>query len=292
MFDFWKEVIINDAERISKLSEVYADTELAGKKTGLRVERCADYLTECVDPKVVYKTLPTAGKCAEITLPAEGSGRAVIELGLSVGTDSEFARPWSVFKMPIVVEFDAEHPLADGLRLAVDGHIASVVGSKLVLADPRVCVKSAIVEEAKAADGEGKQLPTLGVTANVVPVGTSEWILENLRFPTHVNTYVGAPNADDMPIANGKYIQYAFEYCVPKRGFHGQGAVGQAVSSVTHHVFYVLDGDVAAKFEEALKELVGADNIKLTYDNKKTEDVKDDTIYSPALDEDVPAVVE
>lgn len=245
MFDFWKEVIINDAARVKALSDakIYGD-----KKAGIRVERCADYESKYIVDKTVYRTFPTAGKAAEIKLDGVAAGRVVIELGLSVGTDSEFVRPWSVFKMPIVVEHDADHSLADSLRMVVDSHIASVVDNKLVLADPRVCVKKAVVE---TADGE----TTLGVTANVVPVGTGEWILENLRFPTHVNTYVGAPNADDMPQMGTEYVQYAFEYCVPKRGFHGQGAVGAPMASVTHHVFYVAKGAAVEAFEAALATL-------------------------------------
>lgn len=288
MFDFWKEVIINDEKRVKNLAEVYKNDI---KKAGLRVERCADYEAKHVVDGIVYKTLPTAGKCAEITLPVEGSGRAIIELGLSVGTNSEFARPWSVFKMPIVVEFDAKHPLADGLRLAIDSHIASVKDNKLVLADPRVCVKSAIIEEAKAAEGEGKPLPTLDVTENAVPVGTGEWILENLRFPTHVNTYVGAPNADDMPQLDAEYVQYAFEYCVPKRGFHGQGAVGQAVASVTHHVFYVKK-DIVANVEAAFKALTsGVEGGKMVLvneaDGADAKAEEDQEYYSTVLDKDI-----
>lgn len=245
MFDFWKEVIINDASRLKEVTNAY------GEK-GLRVERCADYIAANVLGKKVYKTMPQKGVVAEIALPIEGAGRAIIKLGLSVGTDSEFARPWSVFKMPIVVEFDGKKTLADSLRLAVDSHIGyvkeekdaegKVTSAKFVLVDPRVCVEVSMeATEATAVDENGKAiLPNIEVAVeNKAPFGTGEWILENLRFPTHVNTYVGAPNADDMPNMGAEYIQYAFEYCVPKRGFHGQGAVGEPMSSVTHHIFYV-----------------------------------------------------
>lgn len=42
-----------------------------------------------------------------------------------------------------------------------------------------------------------------------------------------------------MPIEDAEYVQYAFEYRAPNRGLHGQGTVGQELTSVTHHVFYV-----------------------------------------------------
>ncbi len=233
MFDFWKEVIINSNDRLETV------TNAAGEEL-VRVTRCADYNPKNVVDGIVYKTACVEGNVAEITLPESGEGRLVIELGLSVGQDSEFARPWFAFKKPIVAEFDAKHSAADVMRLAVDSHIGSVVDNKFVLVDPKVCVKKAVIE---TEDANGKVTEDdLTIKHNVVPVGTGEWILENLRFPTHVNTRVAAPNADDMPVVGGKYTQYAFEYCVSKRGVHGSGAVGQPLASVTHHVFYVLEG--------------------------------------------------
>ena len=240
MFDFWKEVIINSNDRLEAVKN-------AAGESLVRVKRCADYNPKNVVDGIMYKTECVEGNVAEITLPESGEGRLVIELGLSVGQDSEFARPWFAFKKPIVAEFDADHSAADVIRLAVDGHIGSVVGNKFVLVDPKVCVKKAVIE---TEDASGKVTEAaLTVKHNVVPAGTGEWILENLRFPTHVNTRVAAPNADDMPVAGGKYTQYAFEYCVSKRGAHGSGAVGQPLASVTHHVFYVLEGVDASVLE-------------------------------------------
>lgn len=239
MFDFWKEVIINDAKRLEKV-------KTAAGKDALRVTRCADYVADYVVDKKVYKTTPAEGAAAKIDLETVATGhtdsRLIITLGLIEGhADSEFARPWAAFKNSVAVEFTSLESLKAALRLAVDAHIASVVDDEWVLVDSRVIVKEISVADRDGAEFGAEVDMKAAVTANVVPVGTGEWILENLRFPTHVNTYVGAPNADEMPVANGKYVQYAFEYCVPKRGFHGQGAVGEPMASVTHHVFYVLD---------------------------------------------------
>lgn len=279
MFDFWKEVIINDGARVKALSTLEGPIA----KTGLRVERCADYEAQYVVDKIVYRTECVEGNVAEITLPESGEGRLVIELGLSVGQDSEFARPWFAFKKPVVAEFDAKHSAADVMRLAVDSHIGSVVGNKFVLVDPKVCVKKAVIE---TEDATGKVTEEdLTVKHNAVPAGTGEWILENLRFPTHVNTRVAAPNADDMPVAGGKYTQYAFEYCVPKRGVHGSGAVGQPLASVTHHIFYVLNGEAVTAFEAALEGLT----VKPVFKGEDTVETKeDDTVYSKVLDTDLP----
>lgn len=261
MFDFWKEVIINDGARIKSV-------ETAAGKAALRVERCADYVLDCIVGKKVYKTMPQKGTAAKINLKTVAAGhtnsRLTIALGLVEGhADSEFARPWAAFKNSVAVEFTTLESLKAALRLAVDAHIASVIGDEWVLVDPRVIVKEISVADRNEKDEfVAEKDMKAAVTANVVPVGTGEWILENLRFPTHVNTYVGAPNADEMPIANGEYVQYAFEYCVPKRGFHGQGAVGAPMASVTHHIFYVLK-DEAAKFAAALGDDVEVVDIKV-----------------------------
>lgn len=247
MFDFWKEVIINSNDRLETVKNA------AGEEL-VRVKRCADYNPKNVVDGIVYKTLPVEGSAAKINLATVAAGhtdsRLTIALGLVEGhADSEFARPWAAFKNSVAVEFKNLESLKAALRLAVGAHIASVVGDEWVLVDPRVVVKEIFVADRNGADFGADVDMKAAVTANVVPVGTGAWILENLRFPTHVNTYVGAPNADEMPIANGKYVQYAFEYCVSKRGFHGQGAVGAPMASVTHHVFYVLEGVDASILE-------------------------------------------
>ena len=253
MFDFWKEVIINDAARLETV-------KTAADKVALRVTRCADYIKDYVVDGKVYKTAPIEGAAAKINLATVAAGhtdsRLTIALGLVEGhADSEFARPWAAFKNSVAVEFKDLESLKAALRLAVDAHIASVVGDEWVLVDPRVVVKEIFVADRNGANFGADVDMKAAVTANVVPVGTGEWILENLRFPTHVNTYVGAPNADDMPQMGTEYVQYAFEYCVPKRGFHGQGAVGEPMASVTHHVFYVAKGAAVEAFEAALATL-------------------------------------
>lgn len=252
MFDFWKEVIINSNDRLKKVKNA------AGEEL-VRVTRCADYNPKNVVDGIVYKTACVEGACARVNLKGliSAESRVAIELGLSVGQDSEFARPWFAFKKPFVVEAKDEAGLIKALREAVPAHIGHVVvgegTAELVINDPKVCVKSVKTAtfnaDAKVNDWNALKEKEGVITPNVVPVGTGEWILENLRFPTHVNTRVAAPNADDMPVAGGKYTQYAFEYCVSKRGVHGSGAVGQPLASVTHHVFYVLDGVDASALE-------------------------------------------
>lgn len=296
MFDFWKEVIINDGARVKPLSTLGGPIA----KTGLRVERCADYEAQYVVDKTVYKTECVEGACARVNLKGliSAESRVAIELGLSVGQDSEYARPWSVFKKPFIVEAENEAGLIKALREAIPAHIGhvevttgeggSITAAELVINDPKVCVKSVKTAtfntDEKVNDWNALEEKNGVITPNVAPVGTGEWILENLRFPTHVNTRVAAPNADDMPVAGGKYTQYAFEYCVPKRGVHGSGAVGEPLASVTHHIFYVLNGEAVTKFEAALEGLTP----KSVFKGESTETKEDDTIYSKVLDTDLP----
>ena len=257
MFDFWKEVIINDETRLKSLATVYAGTGIT--KTGLRVERVADYEAAYVDPKAVYKTLPTPGTKAILDFSNVKGETVEVILGLSVGQDSEFARPWSNFKKVITIAIPEDTDKLKSVLRDVFAGIGEVNGAIVTLLDPKVCVLAVnmIVETEDGDVADKVKVDNVVTTPNQAPVGTGEWILENLRFPTHANTRVAAPNADDMPVANANYVQYAFEYAVPKRGFHGQGAVGQAVTSVTHHVFYVRE-DLATESVDALFGILGA----------------------------------
>ena len=68
--------------------------------------------------------------------------------------------------------------------------------------------------------------------------GTYRHILKDLRLPTAANTRFGRIVEDEAPIPGAQYDQYTIYYCV-HRGTLGTAAVGQDVTSVTCHVFYV-----------------------------------------------------
>jgi hypothetical protein len=223
MFDFWREVIINDVDTLTRELKVYKKDYVLGKVAGKEGD--------------IYKTLPVAGTPAVIALGTL-SGVVEITLGLSVGQESEYACPFGASKKVIAVEAPTEKTLKE-----VFAGIATVSGTTITMLDPKVKVIS-VVEHTINEDGAIASTTDKAstITKNVLPVGTGAWIIENLRFPTSVNTGYTSPNAAEDVDAKAKYVQYAFEYAVPKRGFHGQGAVGQEVTSVTHHVFYVKEG--------------------------------------------------
>ena len=81
--------------------------------------------------------------------------------------------------------------------------------------------------------------------------GTPRWIMQHLRMPTLANTGWTALHQDERPIPGGLYTQYSLKQAVKRGELQGMGAVGQEMTSVTTHVFYVLNGAVSAAFEAA-----------------------------------------
>lgn len=229
MFDFWKEVIINSEEKLTNALRPYDANNIVDKK--------------------VYKTEPVDGSGAVITVAAGISStptRVRVELGLSAGQSSEFAAPYFASKKTVVVDAESTEGLVKALGAALEGLVSvNKTNRTITFNDPKVCVTSVHKATFDSTAGDwGTDSKVEWVTPNVLPVGTGAWILENLRYPTSVNSSYVGPNADETVDPEAKYVQYAFEYAVPKRGFHGQGAVGQEVTSVTHHIFYVKN-DVA-----------------------------------------------
>lgn len=247
MFDFWKEVIINDVDDIVKTED------------GLRIGNVTykpDHIVKDGGEKgVVYKTPCEKGTSAVITVPSISEATRVrIELGLSAGQSSEFAAPYFASKKTVVVDADDNTGIVKALGIALEGLVdVNKTGKTITFKDKKVCVNSVhtatIDDTTKDWGDESDVTKTWLTTKNVLPVGTGAWIIENLRYPTGVNTAYVGPNADETVDPKGEYTQYAFEYAVRKRGIGGQGAVGQALTSVTHHVFYV-KGNADTKFTD------------------------------------------
>lgn len=83
--------------------------------------------------------------------------------------------------------------------------------------------------------------------------GTYTHILKDLRLPTIESRRFEAVNQEELPIPGMKYNQYIIYYKVD-RGLFGGAALGQQVTSVTTHVFYVLES-IAPQFEAELSKL-------------------------------------
>ena len=110
----------------------------------------------------------------------------------------------------------------------------------------------------RVADGtdEGRALRDneVGIEPGIEAFGDYNWLIHNLRLPTGANTsYFHSVNAQEMPVVGNTYVQYIVRLLTNRDGI-GQGAVGQRVTSVTTHVFWVPSTQAAA-FDTALNVL-------------------------------------
>lgn len=264
----------------------------APKEGVLRVLRCADYVKSALKDSKVYKTAGRKGKVAEVEInlaPLADSVtepmqyRILVDISLENRYYSDYKYPWSEFHKPIMAEFEVTpgmdaKAIAEAAKKSLKLYIPSdykyaVVtlpdaAGKLVLrcSDPYQVIKAVKVQYlSEEGCMHGCANPVyydkaveVNITKNIAPFGTGEWLVENLRFPTYPNLRYAGVNDDEKPVAGALYTQFAFEYVSPRRGLHGQGTVGQALVSVTHHVFYVLN-ELASQFEAEIKKAFGED---------------------------------
>lgn len=289
MFQYYKDVVLNSVEGI-KVIDAY--TEMGEATKALLIPRNGEYVKDRVQTvyKAEY-ILPNpmsidfdAAEIAKAIKDSEGKlipGTYQLSIDLKIRkTLVEFATAnYAAFGRPVLVGFslpvdateaDLAKAMHTGLVLAFEGNNHMVVpaleegatafsitatdpymyvlenGVLVERYDPTVC-DSCLGEYVKINVGEG-----VVVNKNTEPFATGEWLIENLRFPTALNTGYYSAN-DEMPIRNGKYVQYSFDYVTP-RNFGGLSVASQDTTSRTHHVFYVLEAD-AATFEEKVAEV-------------------------------------
>lgn len=84
--------------------------------------------------------------------------------------------------------------------------------------------------------------------------GTYRNIIKDLRLPTAANTRWTHIAQDEIPVLDGMYDQYTIVYCV-HRGVLGSDAVGDDVTSITEHVFYVKSDVNVTSFKDAIAVL-------------------------------------
>ena len=88
------------------------------------------------------------------------------------------------------------------------------------------------------------------------PFATGTWLLENQRLPNSNNFRYFGFN-DEMPIAGLVYTQYTFDYVSDRPGLGGHSGVGQGITAITTHSFFVAPEAVAdfeAQFVTAAKK--------------------------------------
>lgn len=289
MFDFQKEVIINSNLLDDGVNPRFMVMD--GPVKLFRVLRCADYRKEGLVEGVIYKTPAEKGQVASaaFNLPTkEGTYRVVIGITLIGKYLADYAMPWSNFGKAVLAEFEVsaedlgktkelQEKMIKAIEMAIPENYryvrVSAKDSDKVLVS---CTDShQVITVAELQEQRGISCPdsctekqyvtvdkAVEVTKNKMEIGTAAWLQENLRFPSYPNIRYAALNEEEYPVNGGLYTQFSFLYCMPRKGLHGQGTVGQALKSVTTHTFYVLSS-LVDKFEEDLKKVFGDDSIKV-----------------------------
>lgn len=118
--------------------------------------------------------------------------------------------------------------------------------------------------------------------------GTYTHILKDLRLPTMEARRFTAINQEELPVPGARYNQYTIYYKVD-RGLFGGAAVGQQVTSMTTHVFYVLT-TISTEFEAMLKKLGTLEEEKKPISIKSG--INDITLVKAGTKQDVTPVIE
>lgn len=289
MFDFQKEVIINSNLLDDGVNPRFMVMD--GPVKLFRVLRCADYRKEGLVEGVIYKTPAEKGQVASaaFNLPTkEGTYRVVIGITLIGKYLADYAMPWSNFGKAVLAEFEVsaedlgktkelQEKMIKAIKMAIPENyryvrVSAEDSGKVLVSctDSHQVITVAELQEQRGISCPDscteKQYVTVDeaveVTKNKMEIGTAAWLQENLRFPSYPNIRYAALNEEEYPVNGGLYTQFSFLYCMPRKGLHGQGTVGQALKSVTTHTFYVLSS-LVDKFEEDLKKVFGDDSIKV-----------------------------
>lgn len=289
MFDFQKEVIINSNLLDDGVNPRFMVMD--GPVKLFRVLRCADYRKEGLVEGVIYKTPAEKGQVASaaFNLPTkEGTYRVVIGITLIGKYLADYAMPWSNFGKAVLAEFEVsaedlgktkelQEKMIKAIEMAIPENyryvrVSAEDSGKVFVSctDSHQVITVAELQEQRGISCPDscteKQYVTVDkaveVTKNKMEIGTAAWLQENLRFPSYPNIRYAALNEEEYPVNGGLYTQFSFLYCMPRKGLHGQGTVGQALKSVTTHTFYVLSS-LVDKFEEDLKKVFGDDSIKV-----------------------------
>lgn len=279
MFTFTNTIVINsDKDTLSGLAK-YSAVE-----NQFRVKRFGRFDKDSV--KSVYKRVGYNGvnSTAKFTMPtapteagAEDIYRIELFMKLSGSQSSVMATAYTVYKSkPIHIEFKASYgddasAIADSLVKAVNFYQRNmypyIKASKGV--DNTVTISgtdeyevfnkaelqklvSAVTSVYPDDQNQYKKVANAVITNGKQGFGTYTQIMKDLRLPTLEALRFGSPTQEELPIPGVLYNQYTLEYC-KDRGIMGSDSVGQATTSITHHVMFVRQ-DLATAFEQAMTE--------------------------------------
>lgn len=114
------------------------------------------------------------------------------------------------------------------------------------------------------------------VVDGVEPFATGQWLIENYRFPTYPNVRYAAIGEEDRPVPGVIYNEYSFAYESPRPQLGGLSGVGQAMTAVTRHVYFV-PAALAEEFEAAFTDL----GVAIFETMPEVTDVDANQVYTP-----------
>ena len=282
MFQYTKEIILNKVEgRVEVVDATNPYSGVATKK--LLIKRGGEYFADFVLPAKIYATEGYYGNPGKLTVDFANVTLTpgLYQFQFRVKTPNQFfaeyASPnWQVYGKPMLISFEVA---ADAKSDAV----AEQLGKLIELAIPanNKFITVTVNDSAVVIEGTNnfmtfdkvsleKYDPTvcdscLGeynpvaiepeIEDNLEDFATGEWIVENLRFPTYPNIRYASPAEDERPIAGNTYVEFSFAYQSPRPGLGGASGVGQAMTAVTRHIYYVPAGAEADAFKAMLDQI-------------------------------------
>ena len=221
--------------------------------------------------------------------------RLNLYIGLTDSQDSRYANSLVYKGRPIMIEFPVKvgmtaTQIADSVVKIANRYVLAVYEDKLFnikndsgkiviegISGEQVIKKAAIEvwdkDEQDFVEMDSYKQSEGNVTSSMVQLtkvnnpgfGTYRNIMKNMRLPTSANLRFGHILEDEAPILGAQYDQFTIYYCV-HRGVLGSDAVGDDVTSVTNHVFYVkrdVANTVNADWLDYWKDVLDWDDAKI-----------------------------
>jgi hypothetical protein len=303
MFTYTNTVVINsDTDELSGL------VKFEGKNNQFRVKRVGRFnknSVKYISKREGYKGIISTATFTPPTAPSEAGAedfyRIELFMRLSGSQASTMATAATVYKSkPIHIEFkvaqgDNASTIADNMVKAVRFFQQNLYpyikaskneSNKVVISgtDEYEVFNKAELQKLVSAtvsvypddQNQYKKVSEAVIVNGKEGFGTYTYIMKNLRLPTLEALRFGSPTQDEMPVIGMLYNQYTLEYC-KDRGIMGSDAVGDTVTSITHHVFFVRQ-DLAEAFEAAIT----AAGLLETITNEDDPDVLEIVVAVPA----------
>ena len=277
MFQYTNTIVLNSLKDVTTGLDKFVERTIDGQ-AALDVRRVN--LFKKANVSKMYKRAasdPVIGNVSfKMTEQNAGIYRIKLYMRLSGSQNSYYANDFVFKGKPLVYEFRIASNSTTGANVAAEAK--RVIDKIQTLYDDK-WIKTSVSDDVLTISGTDEyqlfteaKLQKLNTAANsaltnevfediaegtIVPCregfGTYTHILKDLRLPTIESRRFEAVNQEELPIPGMKYNQYTIYYKVD-RGLFGGAALGQQVTSMTTHVFYVLES-ISDAFETMLKKL-------------------------------------